>query len=125
MPCHQAPTDAGCDVQCAHELYSFSGKVLVDGIVRSSEFEMLVDSGCNLSLFPPHFRKFVVSESKRPVRVQLGSKDSEIIANGKCVVHLPLRAEDGSVRLAREECVFSEQCRCPLFAAMGKDLRMT
>ena len=113
MPCHSGDTGAGCGVDFDLECYTFTGKAVSDGIVRSSEFEMLVDSGCNLSLLPPKpFAQFKVSEGKRPVRVHLGGKDSEIIASGKCVVHLPMRAEDGSIRIAKEECVFSEQCRC-------------
>ena len=33
--------------------------------------------------------------------------------------------EDGSIRIAREECVFSEQCHCPLFGAMSRDLHIS
>jgi hypothetical protein len=132
-PCHAAKTGAGC--LCDHdqqsdqedtELYAFSGKAQSDDIVRSRDGEMLVDSGCNLSFFPPDpFQKYVVSVGKRPVRIQLGGKDSEIVAKGKCVVHLPLKAEDGTIRIAKEECVLSDKCRCPLFGAMCRDLHIS
>ena len=127
-PCHLASTGAGClkenDSQVDH--YNYSLKALSSGIVDIRKGELLVDSGCNLTLLPDDkvFRRFVVSEENRQVRLQLGSKNSEIVASGKCVVHLPLESDDGVVRIAKEVCVFSKLCRCPLFGAMYRDLRL-
>jgi len=130
-PCHQDSIGAGCVKECdscenSIDLYKYSCKALSSSIVDVKKGELLVDSGCNLTLLPDDdvFKRFVVSKEQRAVRLQLGSKDSEIVASGKCIVHLPLKSIDGSVRIAKEVCVFSKLCRCPLFGAMYRDLKL-
>ena len=127
-PCHQDSNGAGCVKECddSIDLYKYSCKALSSSIVDVKKGELLVDSGCNLTLLPDDevFKRFVVSKEQRAVRLQLGSTDSEIVASGKCVVHLPLKSVDGSVRIAKEVCVFSKLCRCPLFGAMYRDLKL-
>lgn len=126
--CHRDSNDAGCDGKLHDssdlESYVFKVNAFSDGIgAAADKLQMVVDSGCNMTFLPEGsaFRKFVVSEEDRPVRMRMGSKDSEVVASGKCVLHLPLRAEDGTVQIAKEVCVFSKKCRCPLYAAMYRD----
>ena len=119
-PCHQDSIGAGCFKELDKSVDHYEYSCIVD----MKKGELLVDSGCNLTLLPEDetYRRFVVSEEQRPVRIQLGSKDSEIVASGKCVVHLPLKSDEGVVRMAKEVCVFSKLCCCPFNSVVWGDV---
>ena len=82
---------------------------------------MLVDTGCDRTLLPMDFEKFVVKRGVGPrTRVELGGLSESLEASAVCTVRLPIRDINGRVHFCLEECVLCAGARFPLLGCMSK-----
>uniref|UniRef100_A0A0G4HWP6 Integrase catalytic domain-containing protein n=1 Tax=Chromera velia CCMP2878 TaxID=1169474 RepID=A0A0G4HWP6_9ALVE len=84
----------------------------------------LTDSGCSLSLLPPCYEKFVMSEESRTVQFCLASNIYFIGLQSDKVktCYLPVKDKMGRVRLVPEKAVIHSSVSRALFAYTKKEL---
>ena len=105
---HQERAGVGCVAASCNKL----GKELEKGGI-------LVDSGCTFNFFTSEYSVFKVSENTgKNVTVELGGKNSYVVGNAMCTVEIPVICHDNRIRILREECSISSQCRYPLLGSM-------